>query len=138
MNRNRSIIIGIVIALVGAFILYLNGSKAGSLTGVDHNQNGVRDDVEKLIDEKYHDERIKIIAREMHKGILDAIRDPQHWDSTRTLYAQQCLDALFPNESGKIGREIEAATANTKERIRAYWKANAKDNGKILRRAGIP
>ena len=100
------------------------------LAGVDANQDGVRDDVETFINEHYADERVRMAARHLHQGIQAAILDPAGHDTNMILCASGCLADLTGKRD--VGAEIEAATANTRARIRQYVKAEARDSGKII------
>jgi hypothetical protein len=113
------------------FIFRIISNKAESLEGVDSDRDGIRDDVQAFIEKSYSDPKVRIVAGELHKSIQLMILKPET-DYKRIIFAQQCLHFLYPDTSGKIGREIEAQTANTRARIKAYWKANARLSGSVI------
>lgn len=126
----------VVFFIAGLTILVLFAWKAktnpdSSLTGQDLNNDGVRDDIEKYINDNYQGEKTRIVARELHLSFQDAILHPEKWDWKRMIYADDCLSYINPSQANRISREMEAKTANTLARIRAYWKANARLSGGV-------
>ncbi len=137
MTRFRTIVISLaMLILVTVAMAYgCTRQATATLAGVDSNHDGVRDDVEEFIEKQYSDERIRIVARELHRGIQDSILHPDSWDQKKGLFPVDCLSYIAPEKESQIVHEIEVKTANTRERIRAYWKANARDSGTILPKA---
>lgn len=136
MTRSKTFFIVAVAAVVAtAGVLSIRScSSTESLAGVDSNHDGVRDDVEKFIVDHYPDEKVRIVARELHKGTQEVMLDSKS-DGKRALFAIDCLFDVAPDIAGKVVDEIEAETANTLPRIVAYWKANQRFSGSILPRA---
>jgi hypothetical protein len=122
----------LVPVLFVAVFFFRGGISNKSLAGIDADNNGFRDDVEKFIDTQYPDEKIRIAARQFHKGIQNAILDPENWDPSEFFKASDCLHYLDPEHASEISGKLEAETANKSDRIRAYWKANATLSGTIV------
>ena len=125
----------VVVCGVGFFLFFRSGflgrlNSDFDLAGIDANHDGVRDDVEALITERYSDEKVRLGARHLHQGIQAAILDPVGHDENMILCAARCLRHV--TKAGAVGKEIESHTANTRARIRAYMKAEARDGGKII------
>jgi hypothetical protein len=132
--RNSKTVIGVLAALGATLLtLFLWRPWAGSssIAGIDQDGNGLRDDVEQYINETYQDEKIKIIATELHRTFQDAVLHPDAWDWKRMIYANDCLLHFARPTASKISHLIEAKTVNTRERSRAYWKANARLSGGV-------
>jgi hypothetical protein len=133
MRKKIALIIGSILGVIAIFFLIKNASRYfdSDLAGVDANHDGVRDDVEALINENYSDENIRIAARHLHQGIQAAILDPAGHDTNMILCSAVCLVYRL-NGQPYSGSQIEAWTANTRARIKQYLKAEARDNGKII------
>ena len=56
-------------------------------------------------------------------------------DGKKALFAIDCLYYIAPDIAGKVVDEIQAETVNTRARIVAYWKANARFSGTFLPKA---
>ncbi|QQR78713.1 MAG: hypothetical protein IPJ68_00280 [Candidatus Moraniibacteriota bacterium] len=108
------------------------------LLGIDVNGNGVRDDIERYIVFAYPDSTKKREALMQNARTLnDYLRD--HEDKTKTREngktgdrAIDCLAHVFNDDleaSNKAGEELDAKFLNTKERSRAYRKADVQMSG---------
>lgn len=106
------------------------------LKGVDTNNNGIRDDIDRLIARKYSG------TPAIKKAAEQSARELQHFMEATT--RQQALTAA--DEDGRawacvvkrlplshspstdvaitMDKEIESLTANTKERFTKYWDSN--------------
>lgn len=123
-----------------AIVLMLRGcsrdsSDPADLLGPDVNNDGVRDDVGEFIDRTYSDEKIRIIARELHRGMQDQLANPKTWDEKRALFPVNCIYYVAPALAERVVDEIQARTIDSRARLRAFWKANARDSGSILPKA---
>ena len=134
MNRwHYAFLLALVIFLAGLYFLRRRGPSE-SLAGIDANHDGVRDDVEKIIEEKYRDGKVKIVARELYRGMQEAMLNPAS-DAKRQLFALDCLYYVAPEIAGRVSDEIEAITLNTRARIEASWRGDAAHSGTILPKA---
>ena len=145
MNRNKWFLAAVVALLLGV-ALWPQRHTLGleSLAGIDHNQDGIRDDVEKLIEEKYgKDARLRLavrqLAREYQQDIVSAGNQPvavgrlgESETSTFSSKGVDCLHLLAGDRSSEILKEIQAATANTAIRIKALIHYSARFHGKVL------
>ncbi len=104
-----------------------------TLLGVDTNDNGVRDDVERYIIKKYKDEKIAVeIGFQLARAYNTVIEDPANVEETHKVSdaASDCegyfrVYAKLFKEDFYLENEIdsklfESMNLNTKERIRAY------------------
>ncbi len=111
------------------------------LLGIDTNNNGVRDDIERFIVFGYPESAKKREALMQNARMLHAfVRDHQDKAKTRSNggkvmeAAIDCLNHVFNDDldaSDKAGAELIASFLNTKERSRAYRKANAHMGGYV-------
>lgn len=110
------------------------------LLGIDSNGNGVRDDIERYIVFAYPDSAKRREALMQNARTLsDYLRD--HEDKTKTREngktgdrAIDCLAHVFNDDleaSNKAGEELDAKFLNTKERSRAYRKADVQMGGYV-------
>lgn len=105
-----------------------------SLLGVDSNDNGVRDDVERYIIKTYKDEKIAIeIGFQVARAYNTVIEEPANAGETYKILdaAQDCNsyfynyadlfgDAIVLDHSIVTSKRFESVMLNTEERIRAY------------------
>jgi hypothetical protein len=135
--------------LVGGSVIDNEDLSAG-LKGVDANNNGIRDDIDRLIALRYS------ITPEMKKAseqnsrslqqIMDATTKSQAiLAGNENSRAASCFYKNFPKTTSvekkfriKAGKEIEALTANTRERFEAYMKANSLMGGTVFKQPEEP
>lgn len=110
------------------------------LLGIDRNQNGVRDDIERYIVLTYPDSAKKRMALEQSaRGLHAYLRDHQDKAMTRENgkandKANDCLVHVFNDNleaTFKADDELTALFLNTKARSRAYRKADVHMGGYV-------
>lgn len=127
--------LGILSVFLFGIFLLRKCSDPKSVAGIDANHDGVRDDLEKLIDENWgSDPKVKSAARQLAKSLQESIVHPDTADE-RGLFAVDCLFYIVPEKAGEIIDRLQAAAANTYPRVRALVKESARFSGKILIRA---
>jgi len=115
------------------FFRYRTDVTVGGIAGVDANHDGVRDDLEKLIDEQWgSDPKVKSAARYLAKTLQDSITHPDTADEKAGSLAISCLFYIAPDRAYDISKKLEEAAANTYPRVRALFRESARFNGKIL------
>lgn len=115
------------------------------LKGVDANANGIRDDIDALISEKYADTaRMKITAEDYAiavQAFMEAKTKQEAYDAARASgHVIDCIvhvviagnDSASYNKRGQLIDEIVAYTANTRERFEKYWQASKMLSGSTL------
>ena len=114
--------------------------RSDTLAGPDTNNNGVRDDIDAYIQNTFQDplERAAVTqsARSMQSAIVVDASDPDATQAvsrsmTRSVH---CMFSRFSGNQGErspmaIDDKIEAMTANTKARMKAYLAYNQSRNG---------
>ena len=104
------------------------------LVGSDSNQNGIRDDIDSLIQTKFNDrpEIRKAAEQQAHalQRLLVAETKDQALEQARELNrTASCIAQLVPGPENFQRRqdfkELEALTANTRERLVKYAGSNA-------------
>jgi hypothetical protein len=120
------------------------------LMGVDADKNGIRDDIDRLIAQKYSATPEMKKAAEQKAKALQKFMEAA--DKTQARLAQAeisrawgCVYKSFPHEDAKgrklidhVSKEIEALTANTRERFTKYWNSNKLISGTIFYRSNKP
>lgn len=105
--------------------------RSPTLQGVDTNANGVRDDIERYVGERFGDaQQQKAMfqnARALQKALLVPPGDVAQAKAVNVelVRATHCIYSAFPADSGgvtasRVGRELEALTTNTRQRLEAY------------------
>ena len=116
--------------------------RSDTLAGPDTNHNGVRDDIEAYINATFKDPgqhaAVMQEARTVQSAILVDVTDP---DATRAvsrsiMRSTHCMSSRFAHDQGAlapmvIGNQIEAMTANTKKRMKAYLAFNKSQDGTV-------
>lgn len=113
------------------------------LMGTDANQNGIRDDIDRLITEKYAS------TPEVRRAAENYARAVQHFmeaDGAQAAFeaAQgvnksiSCASRALPHAEqqalwSQMIDELKAYTANTRERFERYWEANKSVGGGTFR-----
>ena len=110
------------------------------LLGIDRNQNGVRDDIERYIAFAYPDsEKQRMALEQSARGLQAYLRDHESKPLTRengkaSDKSIDCLNHVFSGNldaSDKAGEALEALFLNTKARSRAYRKADVQMGGYV-------
>jgi hypothetical protein len=106
------------------------------LKGVDANKNGIRDDIDRLIAKKYSvtpqiRKAVEQNARTLQKFMEVTNRDQARLAAQESDRAIACTFKVFPKTTpeerkfrDQSSKEVEALTANTKERFAKYWNSN--------------
>jgi hypothetical protein len=110
-----------------------------SLEGTDEDENGVRDDIDAYIESAAPDsERTRAAMRQVAKELQAHI--PARHDKERAMEVAvrtdrgiECLLGVEPQRGFDMLTELEARTYNTKQRARAYAKANGHFGGEYFR-----
>jgi len=106
-----------------------------TLEGIDSDNDGVRDDIQRYIALTYvgQEDLIKALrhmAIYMQKFLLDAENKEKNVENFKAYSkASQCSWALMGKNALLIGRELRARFHDTEERIRTYSSASAKLSG---------
>lgn len=118
-----------------AGVLGIVEDKSAGLAGIDLDGNGIRDDVDVLIARDYsRDPQVTSASRQLARaiqGLLIAQTEEQARQAKSTLHrSMRCIwrersQAIGAEERRELAIKIEALTVNTKERLRAYAKANS-------------
>ncbi|MCF6330876.1 MAG: hypothetical protein L3I99_04945 [Sulfurimonas sp.] len=118
-----------------------------TLLGVDSNNNGVRDDVERWIFlemEIYNGyEKIEqVIAMQRGKAAQSALIDPTNKDDNVQISMKAARDCWthyiyskqigFNASRGKFSRGIKDKIFNTKERLKTYWQYDSTLAGRVF------
>lgn len=114
------------------------------IEGIDINGDGVRDDIEQYIEQKYNDSAQRKAAmqtaRVYQQMLLVDVRDAMALDGAieASARAVNCARNVFAGPEGfeqryRMSRELEAMTSNTKERLQAYLAFNRAASGTTSR-----
>lgn len=103
----------------------------GSLLGVDLNDDGVRDDIERLIQERHPDsERTRAALDQLARAMQSVLRDAG--DAEKTLSNRRSLDeatwcatAVLGTSSRALAIWLHDETYNTLDRALAYFTAQS-------------
>lgn len=119
-----------------------NPGKAGSLTieGIDSDKDGVRDDVQRWINETFPEspkvkEALKQLAKYQQLELSSAENKQTSVEATKkTLYSIACLRfVLGEQDEDAITNELQVRMENTEARIRASLKVDAHFSGQFHR-----
>ena len=126
----------------GSTTVGLGGGEDSDFT--DENLDGIRDDVNALIDEEFSiSTPVRLVAEQLARGtqnLLGAITEAEAAGATEDMrMAIECAyDHVYPDlesdedrASALISR-IESATINTRERVETYLAANNLMGGEII------
>ena len=120
------------------------------LKGIDADNNGIRDDIDRLIAQKYSatpamKKAAEQKARALQKNMEAATRKEALIAGDEIRRAGECTYKTLPHATEQdakfreqMSKEIEALTANTKERFTAYWKAEALSGGAVFSQPDEP
>lgn len=115
-----------------------------TIEGIDINGDGVRDDIEQYIEQKYTDpaqrKAAMQTARAFQAMLLVDKNDAMALERVSEMggRALNCRSAVFPGVQGikawsDMSSELEAMTTNTKERLLAYLAYNKARSGSVSR-----
>ena len=120
------------------------------LKGIDADNNGIRDDIDRLIAQKYSatpamKKAAEQKARALQKNMEAATRKEALIAGDEIRRAGECTYKTLPHATEQdakfreqMSKEIEALTANTKERFTAYWKAESLKGGAVFSQPDEP
>lgn len=102
-----------------------------TLVGIDNDNNGIRDDIDRYIDINYSDpyqrSAVAQLAKELQHTLVVDITDMNAVKNTnrKLSEANHCIYSRFDGskgskQPGQVSKEIESITTNTKERLLAY------------------
>lgn len=105
--------------------------RSATLGGVDHDENGVRDDIDAYITGNYRREEQRRAALQSARAFSGALMvEPGDVIQAKVVNveiarATHCLYSAFPSPSSevsaaRVGRELESLTTNTRQRLQAY------------------
>ncbi|MFC7206513.1 hypothetical protein ACFQOZ_06605 [Comamonas endophytica] len=113
--------------------------RSDSITGIDANANGVRDDMDRYIDSKPDTQPQKNSLKSLHRAFNRAMTvDTKDRNALRDVansinLSVICIHQTYPSEKASpAGREIEKLTVNTRGRYDAYMKFNSAMNGTVM------
>ncbi|MCD6024232.1 MAG: hypothetical protein K0Q91_1148 [Fibrobacteria bacterium] len=109
---------------------------AGKATvpGIDSDEDGLRDDVQILIDTTWSDSATRAACARLTKALQDFLNsgtdEPGALAAAASLNkAIDCLYSVDPEGFGSLVDHVEGAVVNTESRTRAYAKAGALISG---------
>jgi hypothetical protein len=116
--------------------------RGASLGGIDDNNNGVRDDIERYIEKKYvvpeEQKAAMQTAMALQKTLLVDTNNAFALESVSQdgMRAVNCRGAVFPGIEGfkdayRMSQELEALTTNTLQRLKAYLAYNKAISGSV-------
>lgn len=123
-----------------------NEDMSPGLKGVDADGNGIRDDIDRLIAKKYAataqmKKAAEREARALQRAMEATTRDEARLAGNDISTAASCTFTAFPHATEqdmklqeRMLMEIEALTANTKERFVAYWNGQKLQGGMVFKR----
>lgn len=111
-----------------------------TIAGVDSDGDGIRDDIQRFINEEYSSSmKAKIGAKQMATLIqLDLLttanKEQSIIVSTNALWAMACLRGVVGSrKASQISRDLRARFLNTKERLYANMKSNENFSGQAYK-----
>lgn len=121
-----------------------NEDLSPGLKGIDADGNGIRDDIDRLIAKKYSATSImrKVAeqkARALRQSMEATTREEAKAAGDEIFRALACAYNLLPHATDRdmkflesMSIELEALTANTKERLKAYWAGQSLSSGMVF------
>jgi len=120
----------IAMLIFGLLFYWLRSTPLGI---VDKNLDGIRDDVELLIEAKYApDTKTRAAARHFAKYVQDTISDP---NGAKYVHAVDCVYFTNPKLARSIVSEVQSLSADTPQRVRSLYHYSARFNGQIIKKA---
>ena len=122
-----------------------NEDLSPGLKGVDANNNGIRDDIDRLIAQKYaRTPEIKRAAEQEARALQRSMEATTREEALRAgdaiKRAAECTYQVLPRDTREqvnyredLSKDISALTANTQERFTAYWAAERLKSGAVFR-----
>lgn len=122
-----------------------NEDLSPGLKGVDANANGIRDDIDRLIAQKYaRTPEIQRAAEQEAQALQRNMEATTREEALRAgdaiERAAECAYQLLPRDTREqvkyredMSKDIVALTANTQERFTAYWAAERLKSGAVFR-----
>ncbi len=111
-----------------------------SVSGIDANADGVRDDIAQYIDSKPDSRVQKISLKSFSRSLTRAMTvDTNDQNALRTVAnsmnaAVSCIWKAYPSSTASsMVREIEKLTVNTRGRYDAYMQFNSAMDGSVLK-----
>lgn len=112
-----------------------------TIEGVDSNDNGIRDDIERWIGLNYRDsEKTRLALTQAYYPLQNFMiharegdRDAVYNDMDALQRAGECLDYIHPDIAHKLIEELKAVVVNTSDRVNAYF-----DSSRILGGGSFP
>lgn len=120
------------------------------LKGIDADGNGIRDDIDRLIANKYSatpamKKAAEMKARALQKAMEATTREEARAAGNEIMRAGSCTYKAFPHATDadmklqeQLSMEIEALTANTRERFKAYWNGEKLAGGMVFKFPSAP
>jgi hypothetical protein len=128
-----------------------NEDQTPGLKGVDADNNGIRDDIDRLIAKKYSatpalKKAVEQGARALQKSMESTSRQQALIAGDEIMRAGDCQAKVVLRKGDtsseklylQIGNDLTALTGNTKERFTAYWKAESLKGGGVLEQPKEP
>ena len=112
-----------------------------TIEGVDVNENGVRDDIERWIGLNYRNsEKTRMALTQVYYPLQNFMiharendRDAVYNDMTTMQRANECLKFIRPDDAYTIGKELHAQVVNTTDRSYAF-----RDSSRMLGGGSFP
>lgn len=106
-----------------------------SLSGIDSNNNGIRDDIEIYIVVNFGNsdktkEGLNQFALSTQKGVLANTEEDSMLAASASSRAMECLKYLDPNSTS--WKSVQSQTVNTPERFTAWMAHEARLSGKVF------
>ncbi|RZI43934.1 hypothetical protein EGT07_00420 [Herbaspirillum sp. HC18] len=126
------------------FRIINNEDMMPGLKAIDADSNRIRDDIDRLIAAKYAEtpamkKAAQQEAQALQKNLEATTRKEAITAGDEMMRANSCTYKIFPHSTSQdvkfreqMQNEIEALTANTKERFTAYWKAEELSSGAVF------
>jgi hypothetical protein len=128
-----------------------NEDLTAGLKGIDADNNGIRDDIDRLIAKKYSatpelKKAVEQSARALQKSMEATTRQQALIAGDEIGRAVECTGNVVLRKSDasseklflQIGKDLRALTANTKERFTAHRKAENLKNGAVFHQPPEP
>jgi hypothetical protein len=120
------------------------------LRGVDADRNGIRDDIDRLIAKKYSGtpeikKAVEQDAKALQRFLEVTDKDQARLAGEGVSRASACIFKVFPDSTAQESelrdqwaKEVEALTANTKERFTKYWRSESLIGGMVFKQPQEP
>ena len=127
-----------------------NEDLTAGIKGVDANGNGIRDDIDRLIAKKYAGtsplkKAAEQTARALQKSMEATTRDQALAAGDQLMRSGACVYKTLAHGTDQqvkfrqsLSIEIEALTANTRKRFKAYWAGEKLGGGAVYEQAREP